>query len=118
MTRMVSSFDGEEQATIRAKLAHNLRAIVTQRLLPRKEEGGRAVACEVMSVTPLARDLIVDPQRIKEIKDLIKSGDKVEGMLHFDHHLEELVKNDMISDEIALANASSATDLALKLKGF
>jgi len=118
ITRMVSSFVGEEQATIRAKLAHNLRAIVTQRLLPRKEGDGRTVACEVMSVTPLARELMVEPGRIKEIKDLIKSGDKVEGMLHFDQHLEDLVKEDIISDEVALTNASSATDLALKLKGF
>ena len=118
ITRMVSSFDGEEQSTIRAKLAHNLRAVVTQRLLPKKEGDGRTVACEVLTVTALARELITDPLRVKEIKDLIKAGDKVEGMLHFDEHLQELVKNDVISDEVALINASSATDLALKLKGF
>lgn len=118
ITRMVSSFKGEEQATIRAKLAHNLRAIVTQRLLPKLEGGGRTVACEVFTVTPLARELIVDPLRIKEIKDLIKGGDKVEGMLHFDEHLEQMVKDELISDQVALANATSATDLALKLKGF
>jgi len=118
ITRMVSSFKGEAQATIRAKLAHNLRSVVTQRLLPKKESDGRAVACEVFTVTPLARDLIEDPMRIKEIKDLIKSGDKVEGMLHFDKHLQELVQNDVISSEVALNNASSSTDLALKLKGF
>jgi len=118
ITRMVSSFDGEEQPTIRAKLAHNLRAVVTQRLLPKKEGGGRTVACEVFTVTPLARELIVDPMRVKEIKDLIKGGDKVEGMLHFDEHLQELVRDGVISDEVALTNASSATDLALKLKGF
>jgi twitching motility protein PilT len=118
ITRMVSSFNGEEQSTIRSKLAHNLRAIVTQRLLPKKEGGGRTVACEVLTVTPFARELIQEPQRIKEIKDLIKGGDKVEGMLHFDQHLEQLVKEEVISDEVALTNASSATDLALKLKGF
>ncbi len=118
ITRMVSSFDGEEQSTIRAKLAHNLRSVVTQRLLPKKEGGGRTVACEVFTVTPLARELIVDPMRVKEIKDLIKGGDKVEGMLHFDEHLQELVRDGVISDEVALTNASSATDLALKLKGF
>ncbi|MFT6032172.1 MAG: twitching motility protein PilT [Arenicella sp.] len=118
ITRMVSSFSGEEQSTIRSKLAHNLRAIVTQRLLPKKEGGGRTVACEMLTVTPLARELIQQPQRIKEIKDLIKGGDKVEGMLHFDQHLEELVRNEVISEETALTNASSATDLALKLKGF
>jgi twitching motility protein PilT len=118
ITRMVSSFKGEEQATIRAKLAHNLRAIVTQRLLPKLEGSGRTVACEVFTVTPLARELIVDPLRIKEVKDLIKGGDKVEGMLHFDEHLEQMVKGELISDQVALANATSATDLALKLKGF
>lgn len=118
ITRMVSSFGGDEQPTIRAKLAHNLRAIVTQRLLPKKEGAGRTVACEVLTVTPLARELIVDPMRIKEIKDLIKGGDKVEGMLHFDEHLLQLVRDDVITDEIALTNASSSTDLALKLKGF
>jgi twitching motility protein PilT len=115
---MVSSFKGEEQATIRAKLAHNLRAVVTQRLLPKLEGSGRTVACEVFTVTPLARELIVDPLRIQEIKDLIKGGDKVEGMLHFDEHLEQMVKEELISDQVALANATSATDLALKLKGF
>lgn len=118
ITRMVSSFKGEEQATIRAKLAHNLRAIVTQRLLPKLEGTGRTVACEVFTVTPLARELIIDPMRIKEIKDLIKGGDTVEGMLHFDEHLERMVKDELISDEVALNNATSATDLALKLKGF
>jgi twitching motility protein PilT len=72
----------------------------------------------VLTVTPLAQELIVQPQRIKEIKDLLKGGDKVEGMLHFDEHLLKLVRDDVIAEDIALSNASSATDLALKLKGF
>ncbi|MFT5610802.1 MAG: twitching motility protein PilT [Arenicella sp.] len=118
ITRMVSSFRGEQQATIRAKLAHNLKSIITQRLLPKIGGSGRTVACEVFSVTALARELIVDPLRIKEVKDLIKGGDKVEGMLSFDEHLEALVNGGVITDEVALTNASSATDLALRLKGF
>jgi len=75
INRMVSSFSGDEQATIRSKLASNLRAVVTQRLLPKKEGGGRTVACEVLTVTALASELIIDPARIKEIKDLIKGGE-------------------------------------------
>ena len=118
INRMVSSFSGDEQATIRSKLASNLRAIVTQRLLPKKESSGRTVACEVLTVTALASELIIDPNRIKEIKDLIKGGDKVDGMLHFDEHLNTLVKDGVITEEVALNNASSPTDLALKLKGF
>ena len=118
INRMVSSFSGDEQATIRSKLAGNLRAIVTQRLLPKKESAGRTVACEVFTVTALGSELIIDPNRIKEIKDLIKGGDKVDGMLHFDEHLNTLVKDGVITEEVALNNASSPTDLALKLKGF
>lgn len=118
ITRMVSSFEGDEQATIRTKLSQNLRAIVTQRLLPKKEGKGRVVACEVLTVTPLARELMVDPERIKDVKDLIKGGDKVEGMLSFDEHLMQLVRDDKVTEEVALKNATSATDLSLKLKGF
>ena len=118
ITRMVSNFSGEEQKTIRAKLAYNLRSIVTQRLLPKNEGQGRTVACEVFNATPLARELILDPGRHQEIKDLIKGGDKVEGMLHFDEHLADLVKGNIISSEVALKNATSPTDLSLKLKGF
>ncbi len=118
ITRMVSSFDGDEQSTIRAKLSQNLRAIVTQRLLPKKEASGRTVACEVLNITPLARELIVEAGRIKEIKDLIKGGEKVDGMLSFDDHLLHLVREGQITEEVALNNASSSTDLSLKLKGF
>lgn len=118
ITRMVSSFSGDEQATIRSKLAGNLRAIVTQRLLPKKDSKGRTVACEVFTVTALGSELIIEPGRIKEIKDLIKGGDKVDGMLHFDEHLNTLVKDGVITEETAINNASSQTDLALKLKGF
>ena len=49
---------------------------------------------------------------------MIKSGEKVEGMLHFDAHLYELVREGIITEEVALTNSSSSTDLALKLKGF
>jgi len=66
----------------------------------------------------VASELIVDSTRIKEIKDLIKGGEKVDGMLGFDDHLMQLVREDQVSEEVALNNASSATDLALKLKGF
>ncbi|MEO0368736.1 MAG: PilT/PilU family type 4a pilus ATPase [Pseudomonadota bacterium] len=118
INRMVSTFAGQEQATVRAKLANNLRTIVTQRLLPRKNGSGRVVACEVLDVNALARELIIDPERIKELKDLIRSGEKSAGNLYFDDYLEQLVRDDVISPEVALDNASSLTDLSLRLKGF
>ena len=118
INRIVSTFSGDAQATTRAKLAHNLRAIVTQRLLPRKSGEGRVVACEVLEVSALARELIIASERIKELKDLIRSGEKSPGNLYFDDALLQLVQDDVITHEVALNNASSANDLALKLKGF
>ncbi len=118
INRIVSTFEGPEQTTVRAKLAHNLRAIVTQKLLPVKSGTGRAVACEVLQVSAFARELIIQPERLKELKDLIKSREKGSGNLYFDDYLEHLVREDIISHEVALDNASSITDLSLRLKGF
>lgn len=117
VTRMVSSFDGDAQATIRTKLAQNLKAVATQRLIP-KSTGGRIAAFEVMTITARVSELILDPLRIKEIEDLVKGGDTVEGMLHFDDHLMMLVQAGDIDKEVALQYASSVTDLGLKLEGF
>ena len=99
------------------KIAQNLKSVVTQRLVKRKD-GGRIAACEVMTVNALARELIMDPLRIKEIQDLLKSEEVIEGMLHFDEHLKQMVDTGKITKEEALENASSPTDLGLKLKGF
>jgi len=117
VTRLVSSFDGEAQQTIRAKLAQNLRAVVSQRLLPRVGEG-RVAACEVMNVNARIKELILDPLKIKDIADIVKSGEKIEGMLDFDTHLAELVEIGMVERDVAMFNATSPTDLGLKLDGF
>jgi len=118
VSRVISAFPPEGQQTMRAKLAQNLRGVVSQRLLPRKGGSGRIVACEIMTVSQLIRDYILDPLRIKEIGDLIKKGTAAEGMISFDQHLFMLVRAGHIDDETALQYASSPTDLKLKLEGF
>jgi len=118
VSRIISAFPPEAQQTMRAKLAQNLRGVVSQRLLPRKGGVGRIVACEVMTVSQLIREYILDPLRIKEIADLIKKGSLAEGMLSFDQHLFQLVRAGHIDEETALQYATSATDLKLKLEGF
>ncbi len=118
VTRMISSFSPEAQPTIRAKLAQNLRAVVAQRLLPRANGEGRVVACEIMTVNARVRELVLDPLRVKDIADLVKKANVVEGMLSFDQHLFELCRRGEITEEVALQHASSATDLKLKLDGF
>jgi len=118
VSRIISAFPPEAQQTMRAKLAQNLRGVVSQRLIPRKGGVGRVVACEVMTVSQLIREYILDPLRIKDIADLIKKGSLAEGMMSFDQHLLQLVRDGMIDEETALQAATSATDLKLKLEGF
>jgi len=118
ITRIVTSFPPEAQVAVRAKLAQNLRGVVSQRLLPRKNGQGRIVACEVMTVSALAREYILDPLKIKELADLIRKGTVAEGMLSFDTSLFNLVKQGQIDEETALFYASSPTDLKLKLEGY
>lgn len=118
ITRVVTAFPAETQQSIRAKLAGNLLGVVSQRLLPMKSGQGRVVAVEVMTATALVREMMLDPIKIKELKDTIKKSTKAEGMLPFDTHLLELFKAGKINEETALQYASSATDLKLKLEGF
>ena len=118
ISRIVTSFPPEAQVGVRAKLAQNLRGVVSQRLLPRKNNQGRIVACEVLTVSALAREYILDPLKIKELGDLIRKGTLAEGMLSFDISLLNLVKQGHIDDETALFYATSPTDLKLKLEGF
>ncbi len=116
--RIVTAFPPEAQASIRGKLAQNLCGLIGQRLIPRKDNKGRIVACEVMTVSALARELILDPLKVKDLSDLIKKGTLAEGMLSFDACLFDLFKKGMIDDDTALQYATSPTDLKLKLEGF
>jgi twitching motility protein PilT len=118
ISRIVTSFSPEAQVGIRAKLAQNLRGVVSQRLLPRQNGQGRTIACEVMTVSALAREYILDPLKIKELGDLIKKGTAAEGMQSFDTSLFHLVKAGEIDEDMALQHATSPTDLKLKLDGF
>lgn len=118
VTRVVTAFPPEAQQSMRAKLAQNLRGVVSQRLLPRKGGQGRVVACEVMTVSQLAREFILDPLKVKELGDLIKKGTAAEGMLSFDGCLYDLFKKGLIDEDTALQYATSPTDLKLKLEGF
>lgn len=118
VNRLITAFPPEAQAGVRVKVAQNLRAVVSQRLLPRANGQGRAVACEVLTISALARELVLDPARIKDLPDLLKRGSLNEGMLGFDASLLALVKAGEITPATALQYASSPTDLRLKIEGF
>ncbi|HEX4682644.1 MAG TPA: type IV pilus twitching motility protein PilT [Gemmatimonadaceae bacterium] len=116
--RMMAMFPPEEQDVVRVRLAESLTAVVSQRLLPRRDGKGRAVAAEIMINTPSIRDLILDGSRIGEIKDFIAEGREQYGMQSFDQCLTDLVVNGDVTFEVAKAAASNPSDFELKLKMF
>ncbi len=116
VSRIVAMFPPEEQTIVRVRLAEALHGVVSQRLLPKKDGKGRAAALEVMLVTPMIRDLIVDPARTAEIRDYIAEGREQYGMQTFDQHLMELVQQDVVEFGTAMANASNPSDFELQMK--
>ena len=112
--RIMAMFPPEEQDVVRVRLAESLHAVISQRLLPRKDGNGRVAALEIMIVTPTIRDLMLDRDKVNEIRDYIAAGHEQYGMQTFDQHLEQLVKEDVIELKVALAASTRPSDLALK----
>jgi twitching motility protein PilT len=116
--RMMAMFPPEEQEVVRIRLAESLHAVISQRLLPRASGTGRAVAAEVMIVTPAIRDMIMDGERIGEIRDYIAEGREQYGMQTFDQCLQDLVASGEVTFEVAKAAASNPSDFELKMRMF
>ncbi len=114
INRLVSFFPTEEQLNVRARLADNVRAIVSLRLLVNKKETGRVPALEVLRNTRSIQECIRDPARTPELTDFIARG-RAEKMQSFDQHLLDLLKANKISVDTALSAASNPTDFQTKL---
>jgi len=114
INRLVSFFPTEEQLNVRARLADNVRAIVSLRLLVNKKETGRVPAIEVLRNTRSIQECIRDPAKTAEMSDFISRG-RAEKMQTFDQHLLDLLVANKISVETALSAASNPTDFQTKL---
>jgi twitching motility protein PilT len=112
--RLVSFFPAEDHPQVRARIADNLRAVVSLRLLPNKKQDGRVPAVEVMRSTRTIQECIKDPARAAQITEFVARG-RPEGMQTFDQHLLDLLRANKISVETALAAASNPTDFRTRL---
>ncbi len=117
IARIVAMFPPDEQEVARVRLAEALRAIVSQRLLPRADGEGRCVAAEIMICTPEIRERIRDRTRVAEIGDAIEAGRDEHGMQSLDQHLLELVSAGVITGDTAMAASTDAEEFGRKLKG-
>ncbi len=114
LDRIINFFPEEKRAQLLMDLSLNLRALVSQRLLPRQEGKGRAAAVEIMLNTPLVSDLIFKGE-VSEIKEIMKRSREL-GMQTFDQSLFDLYEGHIVSYEDALRNADSVNDLRLQIK--
>jgi len=114
MDRIINFFPEDRRPQLLMDLSLNLKAVVAQRLVPRKDGVGRRVAVEVMINTPLMADLILKGE-VHQMKQLMKKSNE-QGMKTFDQALFDLYKEGEISLEDALRNADSPNEVRLMVK--
>ena len=114
INRLLSFFPPDEQVNVRARLADNVSAIVSLRLLVNKKDDGRVPAVEILRATRSIQECIRDPAKTPELLDYIARG-RNDRMQTFDQHLLDLLKANKISRETALAAASNPTDFQTRL---
>ncbi|HLL02137.1 MAG TPA: type IV pilus twitching motility protein PilT [Myxococcaceae bacterium] len=117
INRIVSAFPPHQQKQVRLQLASVLKAVVSQRLIPRADGKGRVAAVEILRVTARVREMIEDKDRTKEIHDAIAQGFDSYGMQTFDQSLMGLVRNGLVSYEEAHRQATNPDDFALRFSG-
>ena len=114
LDRIINFFPEERRDQLLMDLSLNLKAFISQRLIPRKGSNGRVAAVEILLNSPLIADLIFKGQ-VHEIKELMAKSREM-GMQTFDQALFDLYEAGMISYEDALRNADSLNDLRLQIK--
>ncbi|HEY0586667.1 MAG TPA: PilT/PilU family type 4a pilus ATPase [Pseudoduganella sp.] len=114
LDRIINFFPEERRQQLLMDLSLNLKGMISQRLIPKKDAKGRAVAVEIMLNSPLIADLIFKGQ-VHEIKELMKRSREL-GMQTFDQALFDLYEAGQITYEDALRNADSVNDLRLAIK--
>jgi twitching motility protein PilT len=109
--RVIGTLPPAEREVGRMRFAEAIRSIISQQLLPKKEDDGRVVAVEILVGTPAVRECLKDPERLSQVKRHMADGRKELGSQTFDQHLEELIEAGLITadtQKAALATAGNA----------
>jgi twitching motility protein PilU len=114
LDRIINFFPEDRREQLLMDLSLNIRAMVSQRLVPREAGKGRIAAMEVMLNTPLIADLIFRGE-VSAIKEIMAKSNRL-GMKTFDQALFELFEAGVISYEEALRNADSKNEIRLRIK--
>ena len=114
LDRIINFFPEDRRTQLLMDLSLNLRALISQRLVPLKAGHGRCAAVEILLNSPLIADLIHKGE-IHAIKEAMKQSREL-GMQTFDQALFELITSNRISIDEALRHADSMNDLRLAIK--
>jgi twitching motility protein PilT len=117
VNRIISVFPPHQQKQIRLQLASVLKAIVSMRLVPRADGKGRVPAVEVLRATSYIKDCVENKEKTKLIRDAITQGTSQYGMQTFDQSLYRLYRQDLISFEEALRQATNPDEFKLRVAG-
>jgi twitching motility protein PilT len=117
INRVISVFPPHQQQQIRLQLSAALQGIISMRLVRRADGKGRVAAVEVLVATTIIRECILAPERTKEIPDILAAGTSQYGMQTFDQALMALYKQEVVTYEEAVHQATNPEDFALKVRG-
>jgi len=114
LDRIINFFPEERREQLLMDMSLNIRALISQRLIPREAGSGRIAAMEIMLNSPLIQDLIFRGE-VAKIKEIMARSNRI-GMKTFDQALFDLYEQGNISYEDALRNADSKNELRLRVK--
>jgi twitching motility protein PilT len=117
LQRIISFYPPHQHDEVRLSMSANLRAVVSQRLIPRLDGAGRVPAVEVMVSTPTLREYILNAEKTPFIHQVVAEGVSQYGMQTFDQSVLTLLREGLITEEEALKNCNNPNELSLKLKG-
>ncbi|HMD68911.1 MAG TPA: type IV pilus twitching motility protein PilT [Chitinivibrionales bacterium] len=117
ISRILSFFPPHQHQQVRLVLSSVLIAVISLRLLPKKDAGGRIPAAEIMINNAAVAEYILDPEKSHLIMAAICEGYTQYGSQSFDQSLLQLYRDDLITFQVAKQNASNPDDFELKVKG-
>lgn len=117
INRIIGVFPPYHQRQVRIQLSGIIKAVISQRLVPKIDGKGRVPAVEVMLASSRVRECIDDKDKTKQLNDAISQGYVTYGMQTFDQSLMRLFSSKLISYEEALRQSSNPDDFALKVSG-
>jgi len=116
INRIIDSFPPHQQGQVRAQLSHSLAGIISQVLLPRRDVSGRVAAREVLVCTRAVKNMIRE-SKISQIATALQTGSE-EGMIPLNVALGELLREGLISYDIALMHSNDRKEFKVKYGQF